>query len=87
MIGGIRAGQSSHAGNRPHQAPYCAGPWEVEPLAYRIGALPPFRMGFLPKPDHGCLNPAPMSAPRVIFHLDMDAFYASVEQRDTPEWR
>ncbi len=28
-----------------------------------------------------------MNAWRVIFHLDMDAFYASVEQRDHPEWR
>ena len=28
-----------------------------------------------------------MPAPRVIFHHDMDAFYASVEQRDHPEMR
>ncbi len=34
------------------------------------------------------VNAPPKSpAPRVIFHVDMDAFFASVEQRDHPEYR
>jgi nucleotidyltransferase/DNA polymerase involved in DNA repair len=30
-------------------------------------------------------NEAQKPVRRVIFHLDMDAFYASVEERDRPE--
>ncbi|MEW6305410.1 MAG: DNA polymerase IV [Verrucomicrobiota bacterium] len=40
----------------------------------------------LPSSRCNSLNPLPIKAVfRVIFHLDMDAFYASVEQRDHPE--
>lgn len=29
----------------------------------------------------------PKNAPRVFIHVDMDAFFASIEQREHPEWR
>ena len=39
------------------------------------------QMPFIPRSEDGA------SAPRKIVHIDMDAFYASVEQRDNPDLR
>jgi Nucleotidyltransferase/DNA polymerase involved in DNA repair len=40
-----------------------------------------------PKTDPGATPPQAIGAERRIAHIDMDAFFASVEQLDHPEWR
>ncbi|MBR3582250.1 MAG: DNA polymerase IV [Kiritimatiellae bacterium] len=37
--------------------------------------------------DGGARPEIPADAPRVFVHVDMDAFFAAIEQRDHPEWR
>ncbi|WP_366936989.1 hypothetical protein [Acidithiobacillus sp.] len=36
---------------------------------------------------HGFMESETVSHARKIIHIDMDAFFAAIEQRDHPEWK
>ncbi len=63
------------------------GPWPKEGFQHRVGSKRQENDDPCEPASPVCEASASTSAPRKIIHVDMDAFYASIEQRDNPELR